>query len=215
MYEIALKIINEIHNLGYEAYIVGGFARDKYLHKNTFDIDLCTNLVEDKLLNNFNVISKSNYGSFIITESNYNFEITIFRKEIYTDSRYPKIEYVQSLEEDLKRRDFTINTLCIDSSGNYVDLYNAREDIDNKIIKVVGDISNKMIEDPLRIIRAIRFAVDLDFNLENKLFEFIKNNGFLIKKITHTKLLKEINKVQNKEKFVSLLKLLDLEQYIQ
>ena len=77
------------------------------------------------------------------------------------------------LREDLERRDFIINTLCIDYNGNYIDLLDARKDIDNKIIHVVGNIENKMTEDPLRIIRTLRFAADLNFEIEKNLMEFI------------------------------------------
>lgn len=214
MLDIALNILNKIKNLGYEAYIIGGYPRNKYMGINSGDIDICTNIEMDLLKSNFNVINDNSYGSFKVLEQGVEFEITLYRKEIYIDSRYPKVEFISELSDDLQRRDFIINTLCIDYSGNYVDILGAIEDIENKIIRVVGDIDKKITEDPLRIIRAIRFASDLNFIVDEELFKFIKNNGFLIEKITNNRLQKEIAKVKEKEKFYNLLNILALSQYI-
>ena len=214
MYEVAINLLKEINELGYEAYIVGGYPRDLYMNKTNPDIDICTNIKEEVLKSNFDVISSTQFGSFVVKKEYYNFEITLFRKELYLNNRYPEVTYVDSLEEDLKRRDFIINTLCIDYNGNYVDLLAARSDIDNKIICVVGDIEKKMTEDPLRIIRAIRFASDLDFKIEEELIKYIKNNSMLLNNLSKNRILKEIDKVENKINFYNLIKQLDLIDYI-
>lgn len=214
MYQTAINILKKIKKLGYDGYIIGGYPRDKYLGIKNNDIDICSNIKEDILKKNFNIIKSTNFGSFIILENNYNYEITLFRNEIYKDNRYPIINYVDKLEEDIKRRDFTINTLCIDYSGNYVDLIDARSDIDNKIIKVVGNIDKKINEDPLRIIRAIRFSSDLNFNIEKNLKKFIINNKEILRNLTKSRIDKEIKKVKNKVNFYNLIKTLDLEKYI-
>ena len=215
MYEVAINLLKEINELGYEAYIVGGYPRDLYMNKINTDIDICTNIKEELLKSNFDVISSTQFGSFVVKKGYYNFEITLFRKELYLNNRYPEVTYVDSLEEDLKRRDFIINTLCIDYNGNYVDLLAARSDIDNKIIRVVGNIEKKMTEDPLRIIRAIRFASDLDFKIEEELIKYIKNNSMLLNNLSKNRILKEIDKVENKINFYNLIKQLDLIDYIQ
>lgn len=214
MYQTAINILKKIEKLGYNGYIIGGYPRDIYLGITNSDIDICSNIKENILKENFNVIKSTKFGSFIILENNYNYEITLFRNEIYKDSRYPIINYVDTLEEDLKRRDFTINTLCIDYNGNYVDLIGARKDIDNKIIKVVGDINQKIKEDPLRIIRALRFSSDLNFNIEINLKNYIINNKELLNTLTKSRINKEIKKVKNKTNFYNLIKMLDLENYI-
>lgn len=214
MYQTAINILKKIKELGYNGYIIGGYPRDIYLGITNSDIDICSNIKEIILKENFNVIKSTNFGSFIILENNYNYEITLFRNEIYKDNRYPIINYVDTLEEDIKRRDFTINTLCIDYNGNYVDLMNARKDIDNKIIKVVGSIDKKIIEDPLRIIRAIRFSSDLNFNIEENLKKYIIDNKELLNNLTQSRIDKEIKKVKNKTNFYNLTKTLDLEKYI-
>ena len=214
MYQIAINILKKIKKLGYDGYIIGGYPRDKYLDIINNDIDICSNIKEDILKENFNVIKSTNFGSFIILENNYNYEITLFRNEIYMNNRYPVITYVDTLEEDIKRRDFTINTLCIDYNGNYVDLINARKDIDNRIIKIVGSIDKKINEDPLRIIRAIRFSSDLNFSIETNLKKYIINNKELLNNLTKSRIDKEIQKVKNKANFYKLIKILDLEKYI-
>ena len=214
MYQTAIAILKKIKKIGYNGYIIGGYPRDIYLGIINSDIDICSNIKESALKENFNIVKSTKFGSFIILENNYNYEITLFRNEIYKDNRYPIINYVDTLEEDLKRRDFTINTLCIDYNGNYVDLMGARKDIDNKIIKVVGDINQKIKEDPLRIIRAIRFSSDLNFNIEEDLKKYIINNKEILNNLTKSRINKEIKKVKNKTNFYNLIKILDLEKYI-
>lgn len=215
MFDVAIQILKRIHELGYEAYIIGGYSRDLYRGKVNSDIDICSNIKEDLLPINFDIISSTQFGSYIISKENYQFEITLFRREIYLDNRYPQITYVSSLSEDLLRRDFIMNTLCIDYEGNYIDLLGAKDDIDHKIIRVVGDIKTKMTEDSLRIIRAIRFSVDLDFKIDDQLFDFILKNKQLILNLSKSRIKKEVEKVENKTNFDNLIKQLDLIEYIQ
>ena len=215
MYETAIDLLKKINHLGYEAYIIGGYPRDLYRGIQNKDIDICSNIKKEILLSNFSVVSSTQFGSFIIKDKSYLFETTLFRKEIYSNNRYPKISYVSSLEEDLLRRDFVMNTLCIDSNNCYVDLMNAREDIDQKIIRTVGNINLKMKEDPLRIVRAIRFSADLDFVIEPCLKEYIVNHKEILKKLSKSRIEKELKKVNHKTNFDKLIKELDLADYIQ
>lgn len=197
MYQEALNILKKINDLGYDGYIIGGYPRDKYLSIENYDIDICTNMLPEEIIKNFNVTKNNGYGSLIINNS---FEITTYRKDKYNDSRFPFIEYVETLKEDLQRRDFTINTLCIDLNGNYIDLMNARKDLDNKIIKTIKNADESFKEDPLRIIRAIRFMIDLDFSLSEEVNEAIINNKLLLKKISQGRIKREIDKIKNKDK---------------
>lgn len=207
----ALEILNIIKSQNYEAYIVGGYPRDKYLNINNFDIDICTNMSIQELKKIFEIQDETNFGTCKIRYQNEIFEISLFRKDNYVDSRYPKIEYVNTLKEDLIRRDFTINMLCIDYKGEYVDYYNSTKDIDNRIIRCLTDSKEKIIEDPLRIVRALRFASDLDFNIEESLKQNINKYKYLLKNISKNRINKELEKVKNKEKFSKLLIELDLE----
>jgi len=207
MYIEALNILNKISSLGYEAYIVGGYPRDKYLGITSYDIDICTNAPFEILEKYFNIIKENRQFKSIIIKTNYEFEITNFRKDYYENSRYPKVEMVKTLREDLNRRDFTINTLCIDKDGNYVDLLNSRKDLDNKIIKMIDNPDNRIKEDPLRILRALRFSLNLKFKLNQDLEKAILDNKDLIKKLSSTLIEKEVNKMLDKNKYEDVLEI--------
>ena len=215
MLESALMLLKKINSLGYEAYIVGGFPRNKYLNINSDDIDICTNARSNFFINNFNVIKdNSRFGSVTIEYNNYNYEITTYRKDIYKGDRFPNIIFVDTLLEDLLRRDFTINTLCIDLNNNYVDLINARKDIDLKIIKTINDADISLKEDPLRIVRAIRFSINLDFKIDEALKKSIVNNKNLINNISNNRLEIELNKINKNNKYYKLIEELDLTKYL-
>lgn len=208
--DIGLEVLQLIENDGYKAYIVGGFPRDLYLGNISDDIDICTNAPLYELENRFNVI-ETNFASSIIEYKNKNFEITHFRKDIeYKNHRFPvKIELVDDLKTDLLRRDFTINTLCINKDGNYIDLLDATIDLNNKIIKTVGDANHKLTEDALRILRAIRFATILNFDISDDLDKAIIDNAHLVTKLSSKRQKEEIEKIITslyKERGIILLK---------
>ena len=213
MYNNALKILNILENNGYKAYIVGGYPRDKYLGIESTDIDICTNaLVSDieSLFTNVDTRYK-NYGNCIIYIDNNKFEVTTFRKERYLKNRNDlDITFVDTLKEDLNRRDFTINTLCIDKDGNYVDLLNAISDMDSKTIKLIGNI-DRLKDDPLRILRAIRFSCNLNFKIDNYLKEGIYKYGYLIENLSKNKIKEELSKIKD----INILKEYNLDKYIE
>lgn len=212
MYERALSFLNKLDSLGFVGYIVGGYPRDKYLGFENSDIDICTNMKPNELKEHFDVIeSFDKYGSVRIKYEDSVLEVTTFRKDgRYKDFRRPdSVEFVDTLEEDIKRRDFVINTLCIDKDGNYIDLLGARKDIDNKIIRVVGNIEKKLTEDPLRIIRALRFSVMLNFELEEELKKYIDTHGKDILKVTDFRKNIEFSKLKNKETKLNLQTYMD------
>ncbi|MBQ9011533.1 MAG: hypothetical protein IJ093_02670 [Bacilli bacterium] len=156
------------------------------------------------------VTSNSEYGSVIISYEKIRFEITTFRTEgKYKDYRKPSnIQYISSLEEDLKRRDFTINTLCIDKEGQKIDLLNAKSDLDNRIVRMIGNPKLRLKEDVLRILRAIRFATVLNFELEPVLKIYIKKYGPLLKKLSKERQKEELDLIfssPNKEYGIKLL----------
>ena len=215
MYAIALSILQQMKELGYEGYIVGGYPRDRYRGFENSDIDICTSMPFSLLEHTFYVINpQERYGACTIQKEGFSFEVTIYRKDYYHDNRYPEIEFVSTLQEDLYRRDFVMNTLCIDMDGKYVDLMGAQTDIDAKLIRSMGNPDIKLKEDPLRIIRAIRFAADLDFSLEQTLYDSIQKNKYLLKQLSSTRVQKEIEKVQNQEKWKYYLEALDLREYL-
>lgn len=212
LFSNAIELLN---NLGkYEGYIVGGYARDKYLNKASNDIDICTNASSEYIESNFNILEKNSFGGYLIEYKGNNYELTRFRKDIYSKNRFPDVEFINDLKTDLYRRDFTINTLCIDKFGNYIDLMEAKEAIDNKVIECVINNNWSFEQDPLRIIRAIRFKVDLDFNYSDSLYKAIIDNKNLLRTISKKRIRKEIGKVKNKKDFLNEVNILDLKDYI-
>ena len=173
-YSIALEILKVLNENGYLSYIVGGFPRDYYLGIVSDDIDICTSANYNDLCSVFSYVKNRKHGSYILNYKDFEFEITTFRRDgRYIKSRHPKrVKFVNDLKSDLKRRDFTVNTLCIDSNGDFVDLMNARIDINHRIIKLIGS-KKRIFEDSLRILRAIRFATILNFSIDSKLAKAI------------------------------------------
>lgn len=221
MHNTALDILKKINNNGYEAYIVGGYPRDLCLNRKSIDIDICTNATPKDLNKLFPkaTIPLKEYGSVEVLFNRVKFEITTYRKEFkYDNNRSPiKVEYINSLLDDLKRRDFTINTLCIDKDGNYIDLLNGKADIDAKVIRVVGSPRIKIKEDVFRILRAIRFATILDFDIDPCLQKYIIKYGFLLKKLSSFRKKEELDKIfsnANALKGINLIKKFKLERYL-
>ena len=179
MIKDAIEILKIIESNKYKAYIVGGYARDFYRNETNKDIDICTSAKPEELKKIFNDdITIDNYGSQILTYKDNKYEITTFRKEKgYIDNRHPsKVKFVKSLKTDLKRRDFTMNALCLTSDYNYIDYYNGMDDINHKIIRTIGSADKKIKEDALRILRAIRFSTTLGFEIEDSLDKAIEKN---------------------------------------
>ena len=208
MKRIIKKILKTLEDNGYEAYLVGGFIRDKLLHIKSYDIDICTNAKPEDLEKLFN-IKVNDYGSLSFKLNKYSIDITTYRKELEYEKRKPiKIEYVNTLEEDIKRRDFTINALCMNSKGEIIDLVGGLDDIHNKIIRMIGDSSSKLQEDPLRILRAIRLATILNFKIEDKLLESIKDNNKLVLTLSPYRKRSELDKILSSKNFNKGLDLL-------
>lgn len=199
MHEIALKVLKKITDASFKAYIVGGYPRDRYLDRLTIDVDICTNATPMDLKKLFegSILAKQVYGGVTVIINNIQFEITTFRKELkYQSHRFPvEIKYIEELVDDLERRDFTINTLCIDEHGNEIDLLNAKIDIDNKIIRTVGNSDDKIETDILRALRAIRFATVLNFKLDDDLKKSIKKYRHLLKNLSYYRKREELEKI--------------------
>lgn len=180
-----LDIINLLKNEGYQAYVVGGYIRDAILGKYNNDVDMTTSAppeVVEKLFANYNPnVSFSKFGCVKFQRGNYNVEITSYRKEFdYENHRAPKkILLVDTLEEDLIRRDFTINALCSDG-GEIIDLFGGINDLKNKSIKTIGDPMIRFEEDSLRILRALRFAAKLGFDIERETDLAIRRNSHFL-----------------------------------
>ena len=204
-----VKILDTLNNSGYQAYLVGGFVRDYLLGINSFDVDIATDALPKDIHNIFNS-NKSNYGSVNIKIDKYNVDITTFRKDLNYVNRKPStVIYIDNLEEDLKRRDFTINAICMDKNEKIIDPLDGCSDVRKRIIKIIGDIDLKLQEDPLRIMRAIRFACVLDFNIEEKLYEKIKEYNYLVNDLSKERIKSELEKILLSKNYMKGLKILD------
>ena len=204
------KVLNTIERNGFEAYIVGGYVRDLLLGRISWDIDICTNALPKDLIELFPNSNTGIYGAVDFKIGKYSFEITTYRKEFKYSNRHPgEIKYISNLLEDLKRRDFTINTICMNQNGNVIDLLDAKRDILSKMLVCVGSSDDRLKEDPLRILRAIRFATILDFNLNKNLIKSIKANKSLIKALSDYRIIEELTKIlisPNYQKGLNLMK---------
>ena len=219
MLDTALKLLKVFTSNSYKAYIVGGFVRDYILGIESNDIDITTNATPKEIKEIFKdcCLPNEEYGSVIVIKSGIKFEITTFRKEIeYSNNRKPiEIKYVNDLYTDLLRRDFIINTLCIDENGKILDFLGGQDDLKRKIIRCVGDADSKFNEDCLRIMRAIRFATILDFDLADDVICAISKNKYLVKDLSFYRKKVELDKIfssPNRNKGIKLLIDLGLEK---
>lgn len=205
------KILIQIEEAGYEAYVIGGYVRDFLLGRKSNDIDICTNAKPKEISAIFDIpITKDiPYGSFKIRTYKYNFDITTYRTEGSYEKRRPTdVTYIKDLEQDVIRRDFTINSLCMNKDGKIIDLLGASKDVFAREIKVIGDVEKKLEEDPLRILRAVRFATKLDFKLEKSLYVFIKTHASLVSNLTFSRRKDELNIILSSSNALKGLKLL-------
>ncbi len=211
-------ILQTIINEGFEAYIVGGYVRDYLMGNQSYDVDICTNALPKDIHNLFKQGNQNKYGGIDLKIKKYSIDITTYREEIkYTDRKLVKHKYINSLIEDLKRRDYTINTLCMNVDGKIIDLLDGKKEIENKEIRIVGNADIKFNEDPLRILRGIRFATILGFNIESTLNEAIIKNAGLVKYISITKVRSELNKIllsKNYEIGLQLLKKYEINKHL-
>ena len=199
--EVAFKVLNVFKDNNIDAYLVGGTSRD-YLLKGTFDdIDICSKSVPDvnkEVMKDYTLVSKDGlfYGVLKYSVCGLDVEVTSLRKDgEYIKNRRPSfIEFIDSLYVDSLRRDFTINAIYIDVNNCVYDFHNGVNDLNNKIIRMIGDCDFRIKEDALRILRAIRFSSYLNFKIEENLKESILSNGYLVYSLNKNTLRKEIDK---------------------
>lgn len=210
-----VNILERIEENGFEAYIVGGYVRDYLLGMESGDIDICTNARVKELLDIFSDISvtSNEYGSVKIVTNKLRVDITTYRRDLrYNgDRRKVEIEYVDNLIDDINRRDFTMNTLCMNKDKNIIDILGGTEDIKNQVIRCVGNIEDRINEDPLRMLRAVRFSTTLGFTIEEELYEKLKEYAYLIEQLSQERIKEELTKILvSKNALIGLEMLKDL-----
>lgn len=163
------KIIHTLQNHGYSAYVVGGCVRDSILYRTPKDWDICTSATPEQVMEVFKdkhiIPTGLQHGTVTIMLNGTGYEVTTYRIDgKYSDNRRPdSVEFTDNLVEDLKRRDFTINAMAYNNKDGLIDPFNGFDDLENKLIRCVGSAKDRFSEDALRILRAIRFACQLDF----------------------------------------------------
>ena len=201
-----IDILNKIEKAGFEAYIIGGSVRDLLIKREVKDWDITTNAKPEEILKIFpDSFYENDFGTVGVKikkeETTTNVvEITTYRTESkYSDKRHPdKIKFAENLEEDLSRRDFTVNALALKIKKNsfeVVDFFNGQKDLKDKIICAVGNAGDRFSEDALRMMRAVRFYAELDFSIEEKTLEAIKKNSQLIKYISTERIKDELMRI--------------------
>ena len=166
----AAQILRTLNAAGYEAYVVGGCVRDSILNRVPGDWDITTSALPEQVYELFHrtVDTGIQHGTVTVMMDKEGFEVTTYRVDgEYHDGRHPDaVTFTRSLEEDLKRRDFTINAMAYHPEHGLVDLFGGMEDIDQKIIRCVGNPVERFTEDALRMLRAVRFSAQLGFTVE-------------------------------------------------
>lgn len=195
----ALPVINQLTQAGYEAYFVGGCVRDAILGLPIHDVDIATSAFPAEIKEVFEktIDVGIEHGTVLVLSGDESYEITTFRTEsTYQDYRRPDhVDFVRSLEEDLKRRDFTINALALAHDGSVIDLFDGLNDLKNRCLRAVGQAQDRFQEDALRMMRGLRFISQLDFQLEAKTKEAICNHAELLTKISVERICIEFEKL--------------------
>lgn len=199
IWEAGKGILQELHIAGFEAYIVGGAVRDIVLGKEATDIDIATNALPEDVKKVFpkTIDVGIAHGTLVVIHQHVAIEVTTFRTDgEYDDHRRPKeVIFVRSLEEDLKRRDFTMNAMAMTDKGDIIDLYSGKQDIENRLIRTVGKPIQRFSEDALRMLRAVRFSAQLEFSLAKETAEAITNQKSDMTHISVERITKELEKI--------------------
>ena len=221
-----LQEFKKLHDIfktnGFSLYLVGGTVRDYLCQKELLDMDAVTDAKPEtlKLFLPDADFTFSRFGSVSYkTSSGLKFDITTMRKEkAYVDSRHPGyIKFVNKLRTDVKRRDFTINALYLDYNLKVIDFVGGQKDLQNRILRMIGKPDKRLKEDPLRIIRALRFVIDYDLVMDKKLDKSIRKNIDLLNKLNPTKIEQDIKKIknQNQDQIIKVFDNYGIKQYLE
>lgn len=194
-----LDILSRFDSKGFEAYLVGGCVRDMAMGKKPVDYDITTNARPGDVAGMFdNVVPTGiKHGTITVVYGGFSVEITTFRSESgYSDFRHPdSVSFSNSLNDDLERRDFTMNALCYNPKTGFVDVHGGLSDIEKGIIRAIGNPQERFYEDPLRILRAIRFSAVLGFAIEENTSKAMLFSAQLLKKISSERIYTEFKKI--------------------
>lgn len=194
-------MLRKLGDNGYEAYLVGGCVRDFLLFKTPDDYDITTSATPEETMAAFEgervIPTGLKHGTVTVLYDGMSAEITTYRTETtYTDGRHPdKVEFSRDIKDDLCRRDFTVNAMAMDALGNIIDLYGGKSDLENKIIRAVGNPRERFCEDALRILRAFRFASKLGFEIEDETLDAAVTLAPRLSLVSRERILVELEKL--------------------
>lgn len=196
-------ILNVLYKNKFEAYVVGGCVRDSLLLKEPNDWDITTSAKPKDMVRIFKnegykvIPTGLKHGTVTVMIGKVGYEVTTFRVDgKYSDARHPdNVYFTDDLRDDLSRRDFTVNAMAYNEKEGLVDCFNGYKDLNNKIIRCVGNPNKRFNEDALRMLRAVRFSAQLNFEIEAKTVEGIRTNYELIKNVSMERIQSEINKI--------------------
>lgn len=168
------QVLQKLNDHGYDAFFVGGCVRDELMHRTVTDMDITTSATPEQVIALFpdSIPTGLQHGTVTVRSNGYHYEVTTFRTESgYEDFRRPtEVHFVDRVEDDLKRRDFTMNAIARNVKGDLLDPFHGQEDIKQAIVKCVGNAEERFEEDALRIMRGVRFASVFNFELESETF---------------------------------------------
>ena len=192
------NIIGSLEEHGFEGFAVGGCVRDSLLKKTPKDWDITTDALPVDMKKIFKKTFDTGiaHGTVTVLMDGVGYELTTYRIDgNYSDGRHPdSVSFSKSLSEDLCRRDFTINAMAYSNKKGIVDLFDGRKDLQNGIIRAVGDAKKRFDEDALRMLRAVRFAAQLGFKIDDDTFEAIKEKAKLLSNVSKERIFVELNK---------------------
>ena len=192
-------IISALEKAGYEAYAVGGCIRDSILGRTPGDWDITTSAKPRKIKDTFRrtIDTGIEHGTVTVLLGDHSYEVTTYRVDgDYKDLRHPAaVTFTASLKEDLKRRDFTINAMAYNDSAGLIDLYGGMEDLKGQLVRCVGDPDDRFNEDALRILRAVRFAAQLDFDIEEATRAAVARHASNLSAVSKERILTELSKL--------------------
>lgn len=195
----AKSILSRLETGGFLAFVAGGAVRDLIMGKTPHDYDIATNALPSRVKRLFKrtIDTGIKHGTVTVIENKIGYEVTTFRRDgEYRDGRHPEeVEFVGSVREDCRRRDFTINAMAYSPERGLMDFFGGCADIEARIIRCVGDPETRFREDALRMLRAVRFSAALSFEIEDRTKTAIKKCAVLIKKVSSERILEELNKI--------------------
>lgn len=218
-----ILVMKKLVEAGFASYLVGGCVRDVLLGREPKDWDVATNALPEEIQKIFpESVYENKYGTVLVKTESENqklrvIEVTTFRQEsTYSDFRRPdEVVFVKNIEDDLARRDFTINAMALDLKGELVDPFGGQSDLKDKLIRAAGDPKERFQEDALRLMRAVRFACEINFEIEKETAQALKIKSQLLGKIAKERIREELIKILMTDQAKQGIELLESSELLQ